>query len=177
MFSKVSAVSFGLFFSGFAQSAIACSLSPAALAFHPKLEEILKSDSGVFIGTVVDSPGQTIKITVGSPPREVTHIVPTPGAMVKIKIEIPIRGGEVGKIIQVRNGGGGNCINVFGVGQRWFFNGTQYLSGSTLLADEFGNRWGTGTGEVFHEEIFEKFPEVIKLPPPSIVVQDYLKER
>jgi hypothetical protein len=30
---------------------------------------------------------------------------------------------------------------------------------------------------VANEEIFKMFPEVLELPSPSIVVQDYLKEK
>jgi hypothetical protein len=81
----------------------------------------------------------------------------------------------------VPNGGGGDCSNGFEVGQRWFFSGTNlgssYFDGSTVLVDEFGNARGTVALEVAHEEIVMAFPEVLKLPSPSIVVQDYLKEK
>jgi hypothetical protein len=74
----------------------------------------------VFIGTVVDS---------GGPMR----LWPGKG-MAKFKVESPIRG-EVVKIFEVRNGGGGDCSWAFEVGQRWFFSGS---SRSIKLVDEFG---------------------------------------
>ena len=50
--------------------------------------------------------------------------------------------------------------------------------GSTLLVDQFGNvRLRSFPSTVPNEEIFKMFPEVLELPSPSIVVQDYLKEK
>jgi hypothetical protein len=181
MFAKASAISFGIFFLGVTHSATACSPTPAAFQNRPKLEQILATHSTVFIGTVVDSGGQERKVMVGSPPREVTMRLPTRERVTaKIKVEIPIRG-EVVKIFEVPNGGGGDCSNGFEVEQRWFFSGTNlgssYFDGSTVLVDEFGNVRRTGALGVAHEEIVKMFPEVLKLPSPSIVVQDYLKEK
>jgi hypothetical protein len=178
MFAKVSAISFGIFFLGFTRSAIACTVSPPDPEHRPKLEHILLTDYPVFIGTVVDSSGPTTRITVGPPPRELT--LPTPGNVVKIKVEIPIRG-EAGELFEMLNGGRGGCTNDFEVGQRWFFAGThfgsRYFDGSTLLVDQVGNvRLGSALG-VANEEIFKMFPEILKLPSPSIVAQDYLKEK
>ena len=46
--------------------------------------------------------------------------------------------------------------------------------GSTLLVDQFGNvRLRSFPSTVPNEEIFKMFPEVLELPSPSIVVQDY----
>jgi hypothetical protein len=160
MFAKVYTTSFSIFFLGFAHSAIACFPSPAALENRPKLEQILATHSTVFIGTVVDSGGRL---------RTRNRVT------AKIKVEIPIRGDIVG-IFEVPNGGGGDCTNGFEVGQRWFFSGTNvsstYFDGSTVLVDEYGVQ-ATGALGVAHEEIVKMFPEVLKLPSPSIVVKDY----
>jgi hypothetical protein len=119
----------------------------------PRLEEILATHSPIFIGTVVDSGGL--------------------GRMAKIKVEIPIRG-EAGKIFEVRNRGGGSCFNGFEVGERWFFSGTRsgshYFDGSTILIDRLDDVRPS------NEEFFKEFPEALK-PPPSSVVQNYLKEK
>jgi len=161
MFAKVCTISFSIFFLGFAHSAIACVPSFAAFENRPKLEQILATHSTVLIGTVVDSGGMRLS-------RE--------RVTAKIKVEIPIRGDVVG-IFEVPNGGGGDCTNGFEVGQRWFFSGTNvsstYFDGSTVLVDEYRNVRTTGALGVAHEEIVKMFPEVLKLPSPSIVVQDY----
>jgi hypothetical protein len=180
MFAKVSAIPFGILFLGVTHSATACKLS-AAFQNRPKLDHILATHSTVFIGTVVDSGRPERKVMVGSPPHEVTMRLSTrERVMAKIKVEIPIRG-EVVKIFEVPNGGGGDCSNGFEVGQRWFFSGTtlanSYFDGSTILVDEFGNVRSTGALGVAHEEIVRRFPDVLKLPSPSIVVRDYLKEK
>jgi hypothetical protein len=173
MFAKVSAIS--LFFLGFTHSATACTMVPGP--DRPKLEHILLTDYPVFIGTVVDSSGPTTEIIVGPPPRELT--LPRPENVVKIKVEIPIRG-EAGKIWEVVNGGRGLCTDYFEVGQRWFFAGGHFGGGggSTLLVDQFGNvRLASFPSTVANEEIFKMFPQVLELPSPLIVVQDYLKEK
>jgi hypothetical protein len=169
MVAKVSAISFGIFFLSATHSATACTPSRAAFQNRPKLEQILATRSTVFIGTVVDSGG-SMRMRLRT--RE--------GVKAKIKVEIPIRGEGV-KIFEVPNGGRGDCSNGFEVGQRWFFSGTNlgssYFDGSTVLADESGVVRGSDALGVAHEEIVKAFPDVLKLPLPSIVVQDYLKEK
>jgi hypothetical protein len=188
MFKNACAILFGMALLGIAP-AIACSPSRQAFENRPKLEEILASHPIVFIGTVVDAGGQE-KVIVGSPPREIivppnlaqgrTIIPMAKRVTAKIKVEIPIRG-EVVDIFEVPNGGGGDCSNGFEVGQRWFFSGTSsgshFFDGSTVLVDQFGNVRATEALGVDHTEIVTMFPELLKLPPPSLVVQNYLKEK
>jgi hypothetical protein len=69
----------------------------------------------------VDSGGPQEKVLMGTPPREVIIRLPIRDKVkAKIKVEFPIRG-QVGKFFEVKNGGGGDCSNLFEVGQRWFF--------------------------------------------------------
>jgi hypothetical protein len=78
----------------------------------------------------------------------------------------------------VVNGDKGDCRDYFEVGQRWFFAGGHFGGGggSTLLVDQVGNvRLGSFRFTVANEEIFRMFPEVLELPSPSVVVQNYLK--
>jgi hypothetical protein len=152
MFAKTSVASLTTFFLVFTHSAFACLRAPPD---RPKLEQALKTDLPVFIGTVVESGGPPLT-------RRTTN------AMAKIRVEIPIRG-EVGTLFELSNGGGGDCRASYEVGQRWFFSGV-----STMLADEFGVIRAGRPSEVAPEEIFEMFPEVLKLPPISTVVQRYL---
>jgi hypothetical protein len=175
MFAKVSAISSVIFFLSLTHSANGCTRS--APEHQPTLEHVLLTDYPVFIGTVVESSGPTTKLIVGPPSQELT--LPRPADVMKIKVEIPIRG-EAGKIWEVINGGGGACTDRFEVGERWFFAGGHFGGGggSTLLVDQLGNvRQASFPSTVANEEIFKMFPEVLKLPSPSIVVQDYLKEK
>jgi hypothetical protein len=158
MFAKASAILVGIFFLGFTHSAIACSIafSPEAFENRPKIENILDTYMAVFIGTVVDS---------GRPRYSSAK------STAKFKVEIPIRG-EPGEIFEVTNGGGGACTTGYEVGQRWFFS----PGSSTILVDEFGNVRHIGfISGPDPEEIYKMFPQALKLPAPSIVVQDYLK--
>jgi hypothetical protein len=152
MFAKVCTISFSVFFLGFAHSATAClSLEPP-----PKLEKILATPLVVFIGTVV---------MVGSPPRDLGV-----GRRMKIKVEIPIHG-DVARIFEFEVQNQSDCTFRFEVGQRWFYAGPSLGDGSRLLVDEFGKVQATG------QEIVQMFPEVLTLPSPSIVVQNYLNEK
>jgi hypothetical protein len=171
-------------------------LRQPSLAVHPvrhsKIDQSSKKSSHL-IRLFLSAPSLTLvdkKVIVGSPPREIivppnlaqgrTIIPMAKRVTAKIKVEIPIRG-EVVDIFEVPNGGGGDCSNGFEVGQRWFFSGTSsgshFFDGSTVLVDQFGNVRATEALGVDHTEIVTMFPELLKLPPPSLVVQNYLKEK
>jgi hypothetical protein len=100
MSTKVASILLLVCSSCIANTAMAC--TPAAIPNQPKLQQILTSNSTVFIGTVVDKQ----KVLRGTPPREVTLRLPTRNRVkAKIKVEIPIRG-QVGKFFEVPNGVG-----------------------------------------------------------------------
>jgi hypothetical protein len=98
----------------------------------------------------------------------------------KVKVEIPIRG-KIPKMIEVSDGGMGACFDGLVVGQRWAFAGTDrgsdYFDGWTALVGESGMLPKTGVHGVDHQEIIEMFPEILRLPRSSPVVQDYLNNK
>jgi hypothetical protein len=168
VFTKISAISLLVFSFCSLNSAIACSPSKKAFENSPKLHEVLESHPIVFIGTVVDSGGPEFARPGASGDR-----------LAKFRVEIIIRG-QPAQVFEVKNPrSSGMCENQFHVGERWFFSGTKegsdYFDGSSILVDQSGQlRLGSALA-VSHESITAMFPNFLKLPPPSHLVDEYLK--
>lgn len=147
--SKALLVSFAL--AWFATDALACSPTPAALKQQIPLDVVIAGHPLVFIGSVVKEDG----------------------AFVEFHLDIPIKGPQEGSV-RVAQGGGGDCMNEFKQGQRWFFAGSEkgssYFDRSTLLLNAGSDRLvenESGMLSVRTSEILGKYPQTRTLPKPS----------